>query len=86
LAPRGERNVLITSLDALLRVASNPFFPYLVERIQEGIDHPASTSAAVGAASVAPGKGNAVAPSPNGTATILPWTYDPIDDPADLPP
>jgi hypothetical protein len=86
LAPRGERNVLITSLDALLRVASNPFFPYLVERIQEGIDHPASMSAAVGAASVAPGKGNAVAPSPNGTATTLPWTSDPIEDPADLPP
>jgi len=86
LAPRGERNVLITSLDALLRVASNPFFPYLVERIQEGIDHPASMPAAVGTASVAPGKGNAVAPSPNGTATTLPWTSDPIEDPADLPP
>src|SRR5215470_6198321 len=38
LAPRGERNVLIASLDALLRVASNPFYPYMIERIEEGID------------------------------------------------
>lgn len=38
LAPRGERNVLIASLDALLRVASNPFFPYMLGRIEEGID------------------------------------------------
>src|SRR5215813_7266882 len=37
LAPRGERNVLVASLDSLLRVASNPFFPYMVERIEEGI-------------------------------------------------
>jgi hypothetical protein len=27
LAPRGERNVLIASLDSLLRVSSNAFFP-----------------------------------------------------------
>jgi alpha-beta hydrolase superfamily lysophospholipase len=38
LAPRGERNVLVSSLDALLRVASNPFFPYMMQRIEEGID------------------------------------------------
>jgi alpha-beta hydrolase superfamily lysophospholipase len=38
LAPRGERNVLIASLDALLRVASIPFFPYMIVRIGEGID------------------------------------------------
>jgi alpha-beta hydrolase superfamily lysophospholipase len=38
LAPRGERNVLIASLDALLRVASNPFFPYMLGRIEEGMD------------------------------------------------
>jgi alpha-beta hydrolase superfamily lysophospholipase len=37
LAPRGERNVLIASLDALLRASSNPFFPYVLERIGEGI-------------------------------------------------
>jgi alpha-beta hydrolase superfamily lysophospholipase len=43
LAPRGERNVLIASLDSLLRASSNPFFPYMVERIGE--DFPATTKA-----------------------------------------
>jgi len=38
LTPRGERNVLIASLDSLLRVSSNPFFPYMISRIDEGID------------------------------------------------
>ncbi len=33
IAPRGERGTLIVSLDALLRMSSNPFFPYLIERI-----------------------------------------------------
>ena len=37
IAPRGERNTLIVSLDALLRISSNPFFPYMIERIEEGI-------------------------------------------------
>jgi alpha-beta hydrolase superfamily lysophospholipase len=40
LSPRGERNVLIASLDALLRASSNPFFPYLIDRIEEGIINP----------------------------------------------
>jgi alpha-beta hydrolase superfamily lysophospholipase len=35
LAPRGERNVLIASLDSLLRASSNPFFPYMIDRIGE---------------------------------------------------
>jgi alpha-beta hydrolase superfamily lysophospholipase len=35
--PRGERSVLIINLDSLLRISSNPFFPYLAERIEEGI-------------------------------------------------
>jgi alpha-beta hydrolase superfamily lysophospholipase len=38
LAPRGERNVLVASLDSLLRVASNPFFPYMLARIEEHVD------------------------------------------------
>ena len=50
LAPRGERNVLVASLDALLRVASNPFFPYMLGRIEEGIDRPAITSPAAASA------------------------------------
>jgi hypothetical protein len=37
IAPRGERNVLIASLDSLLRLTSNPFFAYLAERIEEGL-------------------------------------------------
>jgi alpha-beta hydrolase superfamily lysophospholipase len=37
LAPRGERGTLILTLDSMFRIASNPFFPYLLERIDEGI-------------------------------------------------
>jgi len=33
IAPRGESGVLVMSLDALLRISSNPFFPYLLERV-----------------------------------------------------
>ena len=88
LAPRGERNVLITSLDALLRVASNPFFPYLAERIAQDIDHPAP--AATGMASVAPmdaSKDIGAPSSPNEAATASPWTAGPmVNDPSDLPP
>jgi alpha-beta hydrolase superfamily lysophospholipase len=36
-APRGEVGALIVSLDTLLRMSSNPFFPYLLARIEEGI-------------------------------------------------
>jgi len=46
LAPRGERNVLVASLDSLLRVASNPFFPYMIERIEEGITDRSATTPA----------------------------------------
>jgi hypothetical protein len=42
IAPRGERNTLIVSLDALLRMSSNPFFPYMIERIEEGISSSAA--------------------------------------------
>ncbi|MFC5356483.1 alpha/beta hydrolase [Azospirillum himalayense] len=34
-AARGERGALIVSMDALLRMSSNPFFPYLLERIEQ---------------------------------------------------
>jgi len=36
---RGERGMLIVSQDSLTRIASNPFFPYLLERVEEGIGH-----------------------------------------------
>lgn len=39
-ATRGERNVLVISLDAILRLSSNPFFPYMMQRIEENIDVP----------------------------------------------
>ena len=32
--PRGEKGVLIVSLDSLMRVSWNPFFPYLASRIE----------------------------------------------------
>ena len=40
LTPRGERGVLIVSLDALVRISSNPFYPYIEHRVIEGIDRP----------------------------------------------
>ena len=47
IAARGERGALIVSLDSLLRMSSNPFFPYLIERIEEGIGPAPRTAAAV---------------------------------------
>jgi alpha-beta hydrolase superfamily lysophospholipase len=48
LAARGEVGLLIVSLDSLVRASSNPFFPYMLERIEEGIGKrppgPASSS------------------------------------------
>ena len=40
LAPRGERGALVVNMDFLSRVASNPFFPFMVERIEAGIRDP----------------------------------------------
>ena len=37
-APRGERGALIVSLDSLLRMSSNPFFPFLLGRIEDVIE------------------------------------------------
>jgi alpha-beta hydrolase superfamily lysophospholipase len=36
-AARGEVGVLIISLDSLARISWNPFFPYMLARIEEGI-------------------------------------------------
>jgi alpha-beta hydrolase superfamily lysophospholipase len=44
IAARGERGALIVSLDALLRMSSNPFFPYMLARIEEGIPPPPPTA------------------------------------------
>lgn len=40
LAPRGETGLLVIGLESLLRVSSNPFFPYLRARIAETIPPP----------------------------------------------
>jgi hypothetical protein len=44
IAARGEVGALIVSLDTLLRMSSNPFFPYMIARIEEGIGSPAQTA------------------------------------------
>lgn len=40
-APRGERGALILNLDAVLRISSNPFYPYVRQRVEQVI--PATT-------------------------------------------
>jgi alpha-beta hydrolase superfamily lysophospholipase len=40
MAARGERGALQVDQDFLTRLPSNPFFPYLLERIDEGIERP----------------------------------------------
>jgi hypothetical protein len=37
LAARGEVGVLIINLDTLMRMSANPFFPYLTDRVREGL-------------------------------------------------
>jgi alpha-beta hydrolase superfamily lysophospholipase len=44
LAPRGERNVLSIQMDSLLRMTCNPFFPYLLEKIDATKPQNESTS------------------------------------------
>jgi alpha-beta hydrolase superfamily lysophospholipase len=41
---RGERGALIVDQDFLTRLPSNPFFPYLLARVEEGIERPAAAS------------------------------------------
>ena len=37
---KGERGVLVVTLDALFRASSNPFFSFVQERVQAGIEDP----------------------------------------------
>jgi alpha-beta hydrolase superfamily lysophospholipase len=39
LSPRGERAVLTVGTDTLMRLASNPFFPFLADRIRDWVRH-----------------------------------------------
>lgn len=41
---RGERGALIVDQEFLTRLPSNPFFPYLLARVEEGIDRPPAPS------------------------------------------
>jgi hypothetical protein len=41
---RGERGALIVDQDFLTRLPSNPFFPYLLARVEEGIAAPPAAS------------------------------------------
>ena len=40
IATRGERGTLIVSIDSLSRMSSNPFFDFVLQRIDEGIEAP----------------------------------------------
>ena len=53
IAARGERGTLVVSIDSLVRTSSNPFFDYMIGRIDEGIARPATP--------VVPGVGPATA-------------------------
>jgi hypothetical protein len=44
MAARGERGVLVVDQDFLTRLPSNPFFPYLLQRVDESIDRPSGPS------------------------------------------
>ncbi len=44
MATRGERGVLIITLDSLARMSSNPFFPYLMQRVEKGIEGAATVN------------------------------------------
>jgi hypothetical protein len=44
MATRGERGTLIVSIDSLARMSSNPFFDYVMQRIEAGLS-PASQPA-----------------------------------------
>jgi alpha-beta hydrolase superfamily lysophospholipase len=41
---RGERGALIVDQEFLTRLPSNPFFPYLLARVEEGIDRPSGAT------------------------------------------
>ena len=41
---RGERGALVVDQDFLTRLSSNPFFPYLLDRVGDGISQPSGPS------------------------------------------
>jgi hypothetical protein len=55
MSARGERGALIVDQDFLTRLPSNPFFPYLLERVDEGINRPSGPTGHNLAATASPG-------------------------------
>lgn len=45
LALRGERNVLVVPPDLLMRISANPFYPFLIQRIEAGLGGKTTTPA-----------------------------------------
>jgi alpha-beta hydrolase superfamily lysophospholipase len=78
LVVRAERGVLNVNLDALFRINSNPFFPYVLERLDGWIDHGATDSSAPVAAAPPPAGATpsppfgATATSPHGGGATTP--------------
>ena len=54
IAARGERGALVVDLEFLLRINCNPFFPYLLSRIEDGVDRPAPAPAGTPAPAATP--------------------------------
>lgn len=55
MAARGERGTLVVDQDFLTRLPSNPFFPYLLERVDEGIRRPSGPTGRNLTATTSPG-------------------------------
>ena len=55
MSARGERGVLVVDQDFLTRLPSNPFFPYLLGRVDEGIVRPSGPTGRDLAATALPG-------------------------------
>ncbi len=55
MSARGERGTLVVDQDFLTRLPSNPFFPYLLERVDEGIQRPSGPTGRNLAATTTPG-------------------------------
>ena len=90
LAPRGERNVLIASLDSLLRASSNPFFPYMIDRIDEGIEDRNPTTKTTDAHSLPPPSDETADEAPRSSirdiiSSILGFAPHPTDSMSDEP-
>ena len=67
-APRGERGGIILSMDGLLRVTANPFFPYMLKKMED-------TMVAASAAAAANTKAKKYTPAPTPTPMNVPQEW-----------